>query len=609
DHDSVVRRLPYAMQIAGATYPSFAAKIAGRAGGTGETFPLDYAIRIGSMPVVSAIDILEDKDAPGRLAGRDVVIGATSAQLDNVYFAPTVGLISGVFLHALGAETLLTGKPHTLSWIVPFLAVWLSIVALMVPRSRVMAITGYALMSVAVLLVPLMLDAHQILVDIVPTMLLLILIGGWTSWSGLRLAYRQRAIVNVVSGLPNLNALRAVAHVADVVLIAARVRNFPEITASLPADHERALVEQIARRLALGSGGATIYQGDEGIFAWLAPTQSVAQTADYFDAMQALFRNALTVGERRVDVAITFGLAADVGQSPFNRLGGALMAADAAAEAGLHWTLHEPVEASDSSWKLGLLTHLDAAIDGGEIWVAYQPKIDLRSDRIVGCEALVRWTHPEKGPISPADFIPVAEQQNRIDKLTYHVLDTAIHTAATINGHGMPFSVAVNLSVRVLEDPELLDRIAGLLARYALAPNLLTLEITETAALSGSRRSIEVLEALRATGVGLSIDDYGTGFSNLENLRTIPASEIKIDRSFVDAIEHSRADAVMVRSTIHMAHSLGQAVVAEGVERAETLAMLRQMGCDQVQGYLTGRPMKFAALSRCLILDRRKAAA
>lgn len=605
----VVRRLPYALKIGNRTYPSFAASMAGESGRPGELFRVDYSTRLASLPTVSGGDVLAGGLPEGSLRGRTVLIGQTSTRLQDNYLVPGVGFLPGVFIQALGAETLHGGRPVDLPWLLPFTLAWLTTLGMMFSPYRRTSIAVHGAAAAALIGFPFLLDARLIFTETVPALGLMLGAAGWMLWTGYRSAFRREAVVNAVSGLPNLNALRAVASDPEVALVAARIRNYSEITASLAADHERILAEQIARRLALGSGGAVIYQGDEGIFAWLTPCETVSFTSDQFDAMHALFRNAVAVGDRHVDLAITFGLSSDAGLSPFNRLGGALMAADAAAEAGLHWKLHEPVQPSDSSWKLSLLSRLDAAIDAEEIWVAFQPKIDVMSNRIVGAEALVRWAHPEKGPINPVDFIPLAEQHNRIGKLTYFVLETAIRTAASINDHAIRFGIAVNLSVRMLDDPSLIDQVVLLLRRHGLAPELLTLEITETAALSGSRASISVLERLRAIGVGLSIDDYGTGFSNLENLRTIPANEIKIDRSFIDAIDHSRSDAVMVRSTIQMAHSLGQKVVAEGVERAETLQTLRRMGCDLVQGYLTGRPVKFAALARSLIQERRRHAA
>ncbi|GGE73852.1 hypothetical protein GCM10011404_02920 [Sphingomonas prati] len=609
DAEGTVRRLPYAMKSDMGVTPSFSALLANREGSAGSQYPIDYATNLSSIPILNAQDVLSGVVPTRAIAGRDVVVGLTSARAGNNFLVPNIGLVSGVILHVLGAETLRNGSATDIPWFVPLgAALIVAFMASLIRRRRFLVIV-YILGTIAAVAAPFMLDRELIFVEIVPTLALLAAIGGTSLWFAYREAARRRSVVNVVSGLPNLNALRAVDNAPDVALVAARIRNFPEISATLPEEKERALVEQIARRLALGSGGATIYQGDEGIFAWLMPCETVSFTSDQFDALHALFRNPISIDDRRFDLAITFGLASDPVSSPFNRLGGALMAADAAADAGLHWKLHEPEQEDDSAWRLSLLGRLDAAIDSGEIWVAYQPKIDLSSGRIVGSEALVRWSHPEKGPISPVDFIPMAEQQNRIGKLTYHVLETAIRAAAAINSHGISFGIAVNLSARLLDDPELVVRVSSILTEHGLASNLLTLEITETVAVANSAHSIAVLNRLRLIGVVLSIDDYGTGYSNLENLRTIPATEIKIDRSFIDAIDHSRSDAVMVRSTIQMAHSLGQSVVAEGVEREETLRALRVMGCDLVQGYLTGRPMKFGALSRLLLKERRRTAA
>jgi EAL domain-containing protein (putative c-di-GMP-specific phosphodiesterase class I) len=242
-------------------------------------------------------------------------------------------------------------------------------------------------------------------------------------------------------------------------------------------------------------------------------------------------------------------------------------------------------------WRLSLLGQLDAAIDNGEVWVAYQPQLDLGRQRILGAEALARWTHPTKGPISPVEFIAAAEQQGRIGKLTDFVLDRAIATAAAINRRGLQFTVAVNISARLMSDKGLVDRVQRLLRAHGLAPERLTLELTETEALQSSTSGPAVLEALRAAGIRIAIDDYGTGLSTLEYLRKVPANEIKIDQTFVKAMRHNRSDLIMVESTIALAHSLDRTVVAEGVEDRALLEQLAELKCDVAQGYAIGRPM------------------
>jgi EAL domain-containing protein (putative c-di-GMP-specific phosphodiesterase class I) len=260
-------------------------------------------------------------------------------------------------------------------------------------------------------------------------------------------------------------------------------------------------------------------------------------------------------------------------------------------------------------WRLSLLSQLDKAIDNGEVWIAYQPKLDLATRRTIGAEALARWTHPEKGPISPVEFVSAAEQHDRIEPLTDFVLDKAIEAAVRIVQRGIDFEIAVNLSARMLSDRRLPAKVAAILDRHGLEPARLTLELTETAAVSGSGNGMDLLAGLRDLGVKIAIDDYGTGLSTLEYLKKIPASEIKIDQSFVKSMRDNRSDLIMVQSTIALAHSLGRTVVAEGVEDLQSLEQLTMLKCDIAQGFVVGRPMSFEELVRRLQVERRRFAA
>jgi len=256
-----------------------------------------------------------------------------------------------------------------------------------------------------------------------------------------------------------------------------------------------------------------------------------------------------------------------------------------------------------------MLSQLDSAIDEGQVWVAYQPKLELATNRIVGAEALARWTHPEKGPIAATEFVAAAEQHNRIGKLTDFVLERAVGAAAQINKRGIDFGIAVNLSARLLTDKGFTLRLSALLARHGLAPDRLTLELTETAALTGNGEGVDMIARLRDLGVRISIDDYGTGLSTLEYLKKIPANEIKIDQSFVKGMVDNRSDRLMVQSTIGLAHSLDRKVVAEGVEQREILELLIEMGCDIAQGFAVGRPMSLESLAKRIATDRKRSAA
>jgi EAL domain-containing protein (putative c-di-GMP-specific phosphodiesterase class I) len=221
----------------------------------------------------------------------------------------------------------------------------------------------------------------------------------------------------------------------------------------------------------------------------------------------------------------------------------------------------------------------------------------------------VRWSHPEKGEVSPVEFVLAAEQHDRIDKLTAFVLEDAIKTGAAFAARGIAFDVAVNISARLLEKPGLVDMVRRHLADSGLSPDRLTLEVTESAALTNGRASIRTLEEIGSLGINVSIDDYGTGFSTLEYFKKIPATEVKIDRSFVAAIDRNASDRLMVRSTIELAHSLGRSVVAEGVETQAILTELTNLGCDKAQGYLIGRPMKLISLTKLILAESRTRAA
>ena len=288
---------------------------------------------------------------------------------------------------------------------------------------------------------------------------------------------KRRGLTNTVSGLPNLNALRRAGHENDRPLIVARVINYAQIVSTLSVAHERSLTEQIVSRLKVGSEVSTVYQGDEGIFAWTVPAGTAI--GHHVEALHALFRSPAKIDGKHFDIAISFGVEIGSGRSISNRLGSALVAADEATAEGLRWKYHDPARLQDAEWRLSLLSQLDEAIDHGQVWVAFQPQLDLRTNRIRGAEALARWTHPEKGPISPSEFIAAAEQSDRIEKLTMFVLDRAIEAAATINRDHGQFDMAVNLSARMLGDKALPSRVRKVLDKHGLDPARLTLERSE----------------------------------------------------------------------------------------------------------------------------------
>jgi EAL domain-containing protein (putative c-di-GMP-specific phosphodiesterase class I)/CHASE2 domain-containing sensor protein len=586
NYQHAVWQLPYTAIVAGHKIPSFAAALAdGRSQSSGR-FRLDYSIDPATVPYVRASDLLNGRVNRAAIAGKQVVIGTDADQIGDEYWIPGRGRMAGALVHIIGAETLKQGRPIDLSfW--PAWLVGLGVCTLALLRTRGVATSALLVGSALLMLIgPVVLEANLVFVDVMPGIFAILCVGMRLAW----LRWRSRGLVNGLSGLPNLAALRSERGRANQALVAARIHNYAEIASTLDAKAEATFVSQLVQRLSLTGGiKPMIYQGDEGIFSWFVEPD--APLANQLEALHALFRSPLSIAGQAIDVALTFGVELGSGRSMANRLGSALVAADEAWEEGLRSKYHDPARQEQVSWRLSLLGQLDAAIDHGEVWIAYQPQLDLQRQRIVGAEALARWTHPEKGPISPTEFVAAAEQQGRIGKLTDFVLDRAIATAAAINRRGTDFTIAVNISARLLTDRDLTDRVMRLLSVHGLKPDKLTLELTETEALHGSDGGIAVLDALHARGVRIAIDDYGTGLSTLDYLKKVPADEIKIDQSFIKAMRVNRSDLIMVQSTIALAHSLGRTVVAEGVEDRDLLDQLAQMQCDVAQGYAIGRPM------------------
>jgi EAL domain-containing protein (putative c-di-GMP-specific phosphodiesterase class I)/CHASE2 domain-containing sensor protein len=602
NYQNAIWHLPYAAEVNGSSVPSFASILSERKGGKGN-FTIDYSINPETVPTINAETVISDRFDPRLVRGKEVIIGTNSEVIGDQYFVPGIGTMGGVYVQILGAETLKSGKPLGLGWVPPMLLA-LALIYYAVSRKRPTQQNFILAAGIITLLaVPVYLDARLIFLEITPALLVLSVAWAILGWRLLR----KRGLVNAVSGLPNLDALRAHPAGRSKALIAARILNYEEIAATLPGDSERRLVEQIVSRLMVGAPERALYQGDGGIFAWFEEPK--APFGNHLDALYSLFRNPARVGDLAIDLSIAFGVEVGSGRSLGNRLASALVAADEAAHDGLKWKYHDPESLEDASWKLSMLSQLDDAIDKGEVWVAYQPKLELSTNRVVGAEALARWTHPEKGPIAASEFIAAAEQHDRIGKLTDFVLAEAVAAAASLIKRGFDFGIAVNLSARLLTDKGFTLRLSALLARHGLDPKHLTLELTETAALAGSGEGFDMIGRLRDIGVSISIDDYGTGLSTLEYLKKIPATEIKIDQSFVKGIADNRSDRLMVQSTIGLAHSLGRKVVAEGVEQREILDVLREFECDIAQGYAVGRPMSLESLTKRIATDRKRSAA
>lgn len=246
------------------------------------------------------------------------------------------------------------------------------------------------------------------------------------------------------------------------------------------------------------------------------------------------------------------------------------------------------------------------AIENDQLYLNYQPKVDLHSGVVHGVESLARWEHPVQRAISPVVFIPVAESNGLIEQLTYHFLHRMLIDTASWPEYAKRLNIAVNLSAKLLESVDLPDRIASMLNEFSFPPEQLTLEITESLAISLSSLNMDILTRLRLKGIQLAIDDLGTGYSSLEQLYNLPYGELKIDKSFVSAAQHHHEARTMVQSITQLGHGLGLSVVAEGIEDLKTVHWLRKIGCDIGQGYYFSRPLKSGQLPEWLEAWQRR---
>jgi diguanylate cyclase (GGDEF)-like protein len=251
---------------------------------------------------------------------------------------------------------------------------------------------------------------------------------------------------------------------------------------------------------------------------------------------------------------------------------------------------------------LGLQADLRNALENGgdeQLWVAYQPQLDLADGRVNSVECLARWHHPELGDVEPDTFIPIAESSSLTGQLLRHILDLSLRQLAAWDTEGLRVTACVNLSTRQVADPTLPETVARYLARYAIAPERLVLEVTESRLMADPELCAQIIGRLHTLGVRVSIDDFGTGYSSLGYLQRLAADELKIDKGFTLELAES-GDTTIVRSTVDLGHNLGLRVVAEGVEDGHTAQQLADIGCDLLQGYFIGRPATAAETTRVL---------
>jgi diguanylate cyclase (GGDEF)-like protein len=417
---------------------------------------------------------------------------------------------------------------------------------------------------------------------------------------------RYRATHDTLTGLPNrvLLAERLEAHLnagEEAALLLIDIDRFRQVNNTLGHAIGDELLQRLTGRIKARFRVTDLVarlSGDE--FAVLLPGIAADRALALADRMIADAHRSFLIDGVTVDVEVSVGVAVAPahGDTPEALLRAAEAAKDAAKDAKTGAVVYTPQMNPGDHGHLSLLGDLRRALEAGnQLLLHYQPKVELTGGTLHGVEALLRWHHPVRGMVPPADFIPIAESTGLINRLTTAVLRLAVAQGRQWLMDGHPVPIAVNLSPRCLLDPTLLDRVVGLLTEYELPARLLRLEVTETAVMANPAAALATLRALSDLGIALSIDDFGTGYSSMAYLKQLPVNELKIDRGFVSGLGGDGADAVLIRGAIDLGHNLGLTVVAEGVETTAEVAVLSDLGCDIAQGYHFARPMPADQLS------------
>ena len=570
---------------------------------TGGSVIPDFSVDPGSIPVVNAQTLLTGESGQQSVRGRNAFVTSTNQNIGSAvgYFGN--GWVPSAKLDIASIEG--AAQPAVPIGGMPILAVFCCMITLAQkskPGRRKLA--TYAAVVAAVVLLPIALAELHFVADIGVTAFAASIYGPmrlWTKW-------RQRVqMTSSDSGLPNVDALasRGVRPGQDVV--AASVGQYEQMLASLPQELHGECARQIARRLSLASSDAEIYDAGGGHFVWINEPCGDEALIAHFEGLKALLAAPVLVAGHVLDTNVHFGVDRN-GEIPvISRIRSAMASSTEAQGNGKLYAEFGQQRMAEASWELSLHARIDEGLKNGDIWVAYQPKLDLRLNRVTGAEALIRWNDPVRGPIPPDAFILQAERAGRIDTITYWVMEQAITASRELERQYGPVQISVNLSAWMADQPSLIRNVADIIRATRFDCRKMTFEVTETFSMVNRDMAKKNLSALRAMGFPLSIDDFGTGQAGLAYLSEIPSDEIKLDKRFIQAILTNPRDRTIVASVIDLAHALGQKVVAEGVEDLPTLNALRDMGCDIAQGYHIARPTRLDELLLSLLLPQDSA--
>jgi EAL domain-containing protein (putative c-di-GMP-specific phosphodiesterase class I) len=589
-------RLPYAHRTRDGPALSLAADMAGMTQPPADSFEIEYGIRSHAIPSLPLARLLATPSSgTPELAGKTIVIGTPRDPALPELRVPVQMSAPPSFVAIHAAETLKRGAPRFVSGVIAIAALAVLLIAGAFANSPTQRRIAYGVAAAAPLYAAMVAPNYGLRIELsycLPLLAIFIVLRWRMNWK------RCVALIDPETGLPSFRALAqdlAQQPGAEGYIVIAKVHGYEAILKSLEGPHRASYMMKLVERIRVSDSRLKVYV-DSHYLAWQASFPNEARLREHLEGLRAIFAAPVTVDARSIDVGITFGAAVlDFAHAP-RCIATALAAVEETTEALEPIKLAVDTADSDTLWDLSLRARIDAAMEAGEVFCVYQPKVDISADRVTGVEALVRWEDPERGFIPPLHFIMQCEKAGRMEYLTRYVLQSACSAAKLLHFRGKRITMSVNISATLLTDMRIVGIVRNVLQATGFDANYLVLEITETARIRDLTQARTVLKALKALGTHLSMDDFGVGAANFEALQALPFDEIKIDRQFVSRAATSSKARAITASIVGLGTSARIAVVAEGAETESDLQILRDIGCWQVQGYALARPMPLTNL-------------
>ncbi len=613
DPDGRVRRYHGGYSHDDHYHASMAAVLAGASYGDTDPFLIDYGIRSDQIDRLSFEDVYRSNFDPERVRGKTILIGATALELGDEFSTPIVPAVPGVVVHALAYESIVQGRMlMSPNGVVTLALAFLTLLALW-PRAGPLELPPFLLRQGVVLSLALL--GSLVLQAIAPVSLnlgLMIFAQALCICACVNreLSRRARELVrqreqhlsfvathDPETDLPNRRAmieelnrrLEGADSASVVVAVAVGIDRFTTLRAAIGYGNANRLMSSLSAHIAKHTGQERVFHISTSVLGAVMTAGSEAEARQLCLAGFGELDTSIQLDDQEIEAGIRTGIAVSAagGKAAEKLLEHASLALDEARLQSRRFAAYDP-NAADPAVQLALVSDVAKGLRRGEFSLRYQAKACAQDGRVVGAEALMRWAHPVHGDISPDDFITVAEETGAIHQLTRWALQQAIADQRRISDQGVDVTISVNVSGRSLCDREFcafaVDAVLTSGARICL-------EITETAIIEDPIAALSALAAFRAAGIGISVDDYGSGLSSLAYLKQISADELKLDKSLIRDLKTSTRDRLILKSTIDLAHSLDMTVVAEGVEDEADLAVLAAMGCDCIQGYVLSRPV------------------